>query len=97
MKWSGFRESPPELADRGEQRLGSTGLCLVGTIKADGWPRMSPCEVSIDGGELKLEMHWRSRKAMDLMRDPRLVVHSTQCDPIGSNGDFKLDGRAFGS
>lgn len=41
-----------------------------------------------------LGMMWRSRKALDLRRDPRLVVHSTQCDREGSSGDFKAYGWA---
>jgi hypothetical protein len=95
MRWSGFMESGGDLATRGNERLRSTGLCLVGTIRADGWPRISPCEVILEEGELILGMHWRSRKALDLLRDPRLTVHSTQCDPQAANGDFKLYGRAI--
>ncbi len=35
-----------------------------------------------------------SRKALDLLRDPRLVVHSPTSDRAGTEGDFKLYGRA---
>jgi hypothetical protein len=38
---------------------------------------------------------WRSQKALDLLRDPRVVVHSTQCDREATGGDFKLYGRAL--
>jgi hypothetical protein len=44
-------------------------------------------------GELLLGMMWRSQKALDLLRDPRLAVHSAQCDREGTEGDFKLYGR----
>jgi hypothetical protein len=94
MNWKEFEEGAPELAATGEELLRSAGVCLVGTIRADGTPRISPCEVILEEGELMLGMMWHSRKAMDLRRDPRLVVHSAQCDPGGSNGDFKLYGRA---
>lgn len=41
-----------------------------------------------------LGMMWQSKKALDLERDPRLVVHSVTCDREGTDGDFKLYGRA---
>ena len=94
MNWTEFGKAAPDLAARGEDMLRSTGVCLVGTIRADGSPRISPCEVILEEGELMLGMIWQSRKAMDLRRDSRLAVHSAQCDPQGSAGDFKLYGRA---
>jgi hypothetical protein len=39
-------------------------------------------------------MMWRSPKALDLLRDPRVVVHSTVTDREGTEGDFKLYGTA---
>src|SRR4029077_12701102 len=45
-------------------------------------------------GELMLGMMWRSPKAVDLLRDPRLVVHSVVSRREGDEGDFKLYGRA---
>ena len=39
-------------------------------------------------------MMWRSRKALDLQRDPRCTVHSTVADREGSEREFKLYGRA---
>jgi hypothetical protein len=38
-------------------------------------------------------MMWQSRKARDLLRDPRIVVHSAVSNKDGSEGDFKLYGR----
>lgn len=34
------------------------------------------------------------RKALDLLRDPRCVVHNTVSDRHGSEGEFKVYGRA---
>lgn len=45
-------------------------------------------------GELYLGMMWQSRKAMDLKRDARCVVHSTVSDKEGSEGEFKVYGYA---
>jgi hypothetical protein len=39
-------------------------------------------------------MMWHSPKALDLLRDPRLVVHSVTCNREGTDGDIKLYGRA---
>ncbi len=94
MTWDEFAATAPELAAIGERRFERTGLALVGTLRKDGWPRISPVEPYIVDGDLMLGMMWRSRKALDLLRDPRVVVHSTTCDREGPDGDFKLYGRA---
>jgi hypothetical protein len=94
VNWTEFSASAPQLAARGEKLLRASGLCLIGTIRADGWPRISPCEVILEEGELMLGMMWMSRKALDLRRDPRLAVHTPQCDREAGDGDFKLYGRA---
>ena len=39
-------------------------------------------------------MMWKSKKALDLRRDPRVAVHSVTCDRDGTDGDVKLYGRA---
>jgi hypothetical protein len=94
MRWDEFAAACPELAALGEERLRERELCLVGTLRRNGWPRISPVEPEFVDGELMLGMMWRSPKALDLLRDPRLVVHSVVSDRMGSEGDFKLYGRA---
>lgn len=56
MHWEAFRQRAPELAALGEERFERTGLALVGTLRKDGRPRISPVEVSITDGELYLGM-----------------------------------------
>jgi hypothetical protein len=94
MHWDEFAAASPELARLGEERLRSRELCLVGTLRRNGWPRISPVEPDFAAGELMLGMMWRSPKALDLLRDPRLVVHSVVSSRMGDEGDFKLYGRA---
>jgi len=94
MNWSSFRRAAPELARIFELRLGQTGLGLLGTLRADGWPRISPIEVYIVDGELVLGMMWQSYKARDLIRDSRVTVTTAQCDKDGTQGDLKLYGTA---
>src|SRR6184192_3323047 len=95
MRWDEFAEAAPELAALGEERLRGRELCLVGTLRANGWPRISPVEPEFVNGELMLGMMWRSPKALDLLRDSRLVVHSVVSSRLGTEGDFKLYGRAI--
>lgn len=94
MTWEEFKQSAPELAALGEERFERTGLVLVGTLRKNGWPRISPVEPLIAHGKLYLGMMWQSRKALDLLRDPRCVVHSVVSDRNGSEGEFKVYGRA---
>src|SRR4051812_25712022 len=92
--WGEFAAAEPELARLGEERFAKTGLCLLGTLRRNGFPRISPVEPLIHDGRLYLGMMWRSRKAVDLLRDPRCVVHNTVADKSGTEGDFKLYGIA---
>ena len=92
--WQQFAAQAPELAALGEAQFARTGLVLVGTLRRDGWPRISPVEPFIVDGQLYLGMMWRSVKALDLLRDPRCVVHSTVSDREGTEGEFKVYGRA---
>ena len=71
MNWEDFRRSDPELAALGEERFDATGLIMIGTIRKNGWPRISAVEPLIFEGKLYLGMMWQSLKALDLLRDPR--------------------------
>jgi hypothetical protein len=92
--WRDFEAADPELAAIGRSRLEDPGLVLVGTLRKDGWPRISPVEPVIED-QLYLGMMPRSLKALDLLRDPRCVVHSVQTDREAAGGDFKVYGRAL--
>ena len=46
-------------------------------------------------GDLWLGGMWRSKKALDLLRDPRLALHSATIDPDDNwPGDAKISGTA---
>ena len=94
VSWGVLADRNPELAALGLDRFERTGLALVGTLRKNGWPRISPVEPVIAGGQLYLGMMWQSVKALDLLRDPRCTVHSTVSDRRGSEGEFKVYGRA---
>ncbi|HWL90588.1 MAG TPA: pyridoxamine 5'-phosphate oxidase family protein [Actinomycetota bacterium] len=94
MRWDEFAEACPEIADRAAQRFRSQELCMLGTLRADGSPRISPCELDVAAGHLILGMMWQSRKALDLLRDPRCVIHTCTTDRMGTEGDAKIYARA---
>jgi Pyridoxamine 5'-phosphate oxidase len=94
MRWSDFEKSEPRLAELGRVRLCEPGVVLVGTIRRDGSPRLSPVEPLLWNGELWLSMGWRTRKAADLQLDPRLLVHSIVTGRDGTAGEYKVRGRA---
>ena len=94
LSWQEFQQLAPKLAALGEALIERTGMVMVGTIRKDGYPRISPVEVVFTEGQLCLGMMWHSKKALDLLRDPRCTVHSATSNRDGSQGDFKLFGRA---
>jgi Pyridoxamine 5'-phosphate oxidase len=93
MRWDAFTKSCPRLAELAEQRFRADELVILGTIRPDGSPRLSPCEVDFAADRLLLGMMWRSRKARDLLRDPRIAVLSVPPDRMAETGDVKLYGR----
>ena len=94
MTWEEFKTAAPQLAALGEERFEATGLVLVGTLRKNGWPRISPVEPLFADGQLYLGMMWQSRKALDLKRDSRCTVHNTVANRDASEGEFKVYGRA---
>lgn len=68
---------------------------MLGTLRKNGWPRVTPIEYTFWEGELVLGGMWQSKKLLDLLRDSRCVIYSTTNDKSGQQGDAKLYGRAF--
>ena len=92
--WSDLEESAPELATHGRGLIERFDFVLLGTIRGDGTPRISPVEVHLVNGHLMLAMIPRSHKALDVRRDPRVVLQ-TPVTQAGDPGDeLKLRGRA---
>ena len=54
LKWKEFAAAAPELAAAGRERFERAGLALVGWLRKDGWPRISPVELYIVDGDLLL-------------------------------------------
>jgi Pyridoxamine 5'-phosphate oxidase len=75
-------------------RLASARMAMLGTLRRDGSPRISPIEPCITRGQLLIgAMAW-SAKTGDLRRDPRYVLHSVVTAPDSGEGELKLYGLA---
>jgi hypothetical protein len=94
MRWEGLVTRQPRLADVAAARLLGPGVLLVVTLRRDGTARLSPVEPYVMDGELWLSMMWRSWKALDLLRDPRVLVHSVVTARDGAEGEVKIRGTA---
>jgi len=92
--WADFEREAPELAVAVHRRLTATLHSILGTLRADGAPRLTGLEVHFGEGELWLAMMPDSRKADDLRRDPRFAIHSAP-DVELVDGDAKVSGRAL--
>ena len=95
MNWGGLKKAAPKLARKAEELFDRSGIVLLGTVRKDGGPRISPVEFVIHAGEIYLGMMLRSLKARDLLRDPRCTLHNTVSDRAAKHGEFKLYGRAI--
>jgi Pyridoxamine 5'-phosphate oxidase len=93
MIWADFQAAAPGLARRGEHCLERTHVALLGTLRKDGSPRISPVEPFFAGDHLLLGVMARSAKARDLERDPRCVLHSAVTAPDAGEAELKLYGR----
>ena len=92
--WNDFEAEAPDLAASVQARLLSSQHSILGTLRADGAPRLTGLEVHFGDGELWLAMMPDSRKADDLRRDPRFSLHSDP-DIELVEGDAKISGRAL--
>jgi hypothetical protein len=93
--WSEFAEFAPELAAAAKERFVAHRHCLLGTIRSDGYPRISGIEAHFFEDNLWLGMMPESVKGADLRRDPRFSLHSAPTDLDLIEGDAKLHGRAI--
>lgn len=90
VSWQTFSEQAPELAQLAMERFRATELVMLGTLRTNGWPRISPAEFMIFEGDFLIGMMWQSKKAVDLLRDGRCTIHSATSNKSGQEGDAKL-------
>jgi Pyridoxamine 5'-phosphate oxidase len=91
--WDEFVAGAPTVAEIFQRRHAATGnLCMLGTLRSDGWPRISPIEPRMFEGELVVGGMPDTRKFDDLARDPRFTLHTATVDTHVGDGDAKLWG-----
>jgi hypothetical protein len=94
VAWKELAEQAPRVAEVFVRRHRATGnLCMLATLRSDGYPRISPMEPGIVDGQLILVGMPNTTKFRDLGRDPRFCLHTATVDPHLGDGDAKLWGR----
>lgn len=88
-----------ELADRAPaisasitERFVAARIGLLGTVRADGSPRVSPIEVALFEGGLFVGMMPGSHKRRDVARDARVCLLT----PVSDHTDIGGEGKLFG-
>ncbi len=92
--WNEVQRAVPELTAAVQTAFDAHKHKVLATLRADGSPRLSGNEASFLDGDVWLGMMHRSRKALDLLRDPRLEIHSAPVDVELKHGDARMAGRA---
>jgi hypothetical protein len=91
--WKEFTQGAPRIAAVFTRRHHATGnLCLLATLRSDGFPRISPIEPRVFEDQLWLVGMPDTTKFRDLGRDPRFCLHTATVDPEVKDGDAKLWG-----
>ena len=93
ITWQQFAVHQPEMAVFGATRI-ALRVMFLGTVRADGYPRVHPVTSFIGAGRLFTFMEPTSPKARDLERNPRYAMHSVVVDSDGSTGEFAFSGQA---
>jgi hypothetical protein len=93
ISWTEFTHAAPRIAAVFARRHAATGsLCMLGTLRSDGFPRISPVEPRFFEDQLWISGMPGTTKFMDLARDPRFCLHTATIDTEVQDGDAKLWG-----
>jgi hypothetical protein len=91
--WEDFTAVAPRIAEIFTRRHAAAGrLCMLGTLRPDGFPRISPMEPSLFEGQLWIGGMPGTAKFRDLIRDPRFSLHTATVDTHVAEGDAKVWG-----
>ena len=94
ITFSALRTTAPDIADPIAGRFERAGLGMLGTIRRDGSPRVSPIEVGFHDGALYVGMMPGSTKHLDVERDARIALVTALADKDDLGGEGKLFGVA---
>ena len=93
MRWSEIAAGQPALGTAAHEKMIKPGVLLIGTTRRDGTARISGVEPLIMDDDLWLSMMSGSAKALDLGRDPRILLHSIVDSPA-PDAEIKIRGTA---
>ncbi|MFE7777394.1 pyridoxamine 5'-phosphate oxidase family protein [Streptomyces sp. NPDC057445] len=95
FSWADFQAAEPDFAATVQRRFEKYKHHVLATLRRDGAPRVSGLEANFRFGELWLGMMPNSRKALDLLHDPRFALHANPGpDASMDDGDVRVGGRA---
>ena len=98
VSWAEVCRDTPDLAARVQAAFERNKHMTLATLRRDGSPRISGTEIQFEDDDVFVGMMPNSRKAHDLLRDPRVAIHGPTADPPddpkGWIGEAKLAGRA---
>jgi hypothetical protein len=84
----------PAIATFVRDKIAATGLGMLGTVRRDGYPRVSPLELFEHDGQLYMGSMPNAVKARDLQRDHRCCIVTALADKDDLGGEAKLFCRA---
>ena len=97
ISWAEVRAADPAFARAVAAIFDAGTNKVLATLRADGSPRVSGTELVIGEDDVTLGMMPRSVKYRDVLRDPRVAIHSPTLEPPAEQtawvGDAKLAGR----
>jgi len=92
-RWTDFSADAPRIAEIFTRRHAATGnLCMLATLRLDGFPRISPMEPRFFEGDLWIGGMPGTAKFEDLVADPRFSLHTATVDTRVTEGDAKVWG-----
>jgi hypothetical protein len=94
ITFADLRTVAPDIATPMAARLERSVLGMLGTLRRDGSPRVSPIEVAFHDGRLFVGMMPGSTKSQDVERDPRVSMVTALADKDDLAGEGKLFGVA---
>ena len=94
--WADFEAADPVLAADVRAAFAVGKHCTIATLRADGAPRISGTEVEFEDGQVYIGSGDDARKTIDILRDPRVAIHSPTRDAEGDTwaGEAKFSGVA---
>jgi hypothetical protein len=94
ITFAALRDTAPDIAGPMADRFEKSVLGMLGTIRRDGSPRVSPIETAFHDGRLFVGMMPGSTKSLDVERDPRISLVTALADKDDLAGEGKLFGVA---